>query len=196
MPGSRRHTTLHLTPQAPSPAAEEVVCIAGVRNPFRSTQFWPYSGTSRIRVQTRGRTGCRCGAVRCESARRRFEPASAIRCTAWTDADKSSPDRSHDETVELAAKVFELSQTLRQKWLTADYDPKRRIFGIVCLNYTLNGATLVPTLRKPFDVLAEVLISENSRGNWTAIELFSAGLASWEAAVRGLVGRRADSVVS
>lgn len=29
-------------------------------------------------------------------------------------------DRSHDETAELAAKVFELSQTLRQQWLTAD----------------------------------------------------------------------------
>jgi site-specific DNA recombinase len=30
-------------------------------------------------------------------------------------------DRSHDETAELAAKVFELLQTLRQQWLTADY---------------------------------------------------------------------------
>ena len=30
-------------------------------------------------------------------------------------------DRSHDETAELAAKVFELSQTLRSQWLTADY---------------------------------------------------------------------------
>jgi hypothetical protein len=30
-------------------------------------------------------------------------------------------DRSHDETAELAARVFELSQTLRQQWLTADY---------------------------------------------------------------------------
>jgi len=29
-------------------------------------------------------------------------------------------DRSHDETAELAARVFELSQTLRQQWLTAD----------------------------------------------------------------------------
>jgi hypothetical protein len=35
-------------------------------------------------------------------------------------------DRSHDETAELASKVFELSQ-LRQQWLTADYAAKRRI---------------------------------------------------------------------
>jgi hypothetical protein len=72
-------------------------------------------------------------------------------------------DRSHDETAELASKVFELSQTLRQQWLTADYDAKRRILEIVCLNCTLEGATLVPTIRKPFDVLAEGLLSENSR---------------------------------
>lgn len=74
-------------------------------------------------------------------------------------------DRSHDETAELASKVFELSQTLRQQWLTADYDAKRRILEIVCLNCTLDGVTLVPTMRKPFDVLAEGLISEKSRGD-------------------------------
>lgn len=68
-------------------------------------------------------------------------------------------DRSHDETAELAANVFELSQTLRQQWLTADYDAKRRILEIVFLNCTLDGATLVPTIRKPFDVLAEGLLS-------------------------------------
>jgi site-specific DNA recombinase len=72
-------------------------------------------------------------------------------------------DRSHDETAELATKVFELSQTLRQQWVTADYTAKRRILEIVFLNCRLNDATLVPTIRKPFDVLAEGLISKNSR---------------------------------
>ncbi len=75
-------------------------------------------------------------------------------------------DRSHDENAELASKVFELSQTLRQQWLTADYDAKRRILEIVCLNCKLDGTTLVPVIRKPFDVLAEGLVSKNSRGNW------------------------------
>jgi site-specific DNA recombinase len=74
-------------------------------------------------------------------------------------------DRSHDETAELASKVFELSQTLRQQWVTADYDSKRRILEIVCLNCQLDGVSLVPTMRKPFDVLAEGLISEKSRGD-------------------------------
>jgi site-specific DNA recombinase len=72
-------------------------------------------------------------------------------------------DRSHDETAELAAKVFELSQTLRQQWLTADYAAKRRILEIVFLNCRLDDASLVPAIRKPFDVLAEGLISKNSR---------------------------------
>jgi len=74
-------------------------------------------------------------------------------------------DRSHDETAELAEKVFELSQTLNERWVTADYATKRRLLEIVCLNCTLDGVTLAPTMRKPFDVLAEGLLSENNRGD-------------------------------
>ncbi len=40
-------------------------------------------------------------------------------------------DRCYDETAELASKVFELSQTLRNQWLTAEYAAKRRILEIV-----------------------------------------------------------------
>ncbi|REK08643.1 MAG: recombinase family protein [Planctomycetota bacterium] len=74
-------------------------------------------------------------------------------------------DRSHDETADLAAKVFELSQTLRQTWLTADYATKRRILDIVFLNCRLDDATLVCDIRKPFDVLAKGLVSKDSRGD-------------------------------
>jgi site-specific DNA recombinase len=74
-------------------------------------------------------------------------------------------DRSHDETAELAPNVFDPSQTLRQQWLTADYAAKRRILEIVFLNCRLDDTNLVPTIRKPFDVLAEGLISKNSRGD-------------------------------
>jgi hypothetical protein len=79
-------------------------------------------------------------------------------------------DRSRDETAELAVKVFELSHTLRQQWLTADYATKRRILEIVCSNCTLVDATLCPTIRKPFDVLAEGLVTKDSRGNWRSFE--------------------------
>ena len=73
-------------------------------------------------------------------------------------------DRGHDETAELAIKVFELSQTLKEQWLTADYTAKRRILEIVFLNCHLDDVTLVPTMRKPFDVNAEGLLLKNSRG--------------------------------
>jgi site-specific DNA recombinase len=74
-------------------------------------------------------------------------------------------DRSHDETAELAAKVFELSQTLQNKWVSADYATKRRILEIVCLNCTLDGVSLVAVTRKPFDVLVEGLDLSKNRGD-------------------------------
>jgi site-specific DNA recombinase len=80
-------------------------------------------------------------------------------------------DRSHDETAELAVKVFELSQTLRDQWLTADHATKRRILEIVCLNCELRGATLCPTMRKPFDVLVEGLfLKESGEGGIRTLE--------------------------
>ncbi|TXT23935.1 MAG: resolvase [Planctomycetota bacterium] len=72
-------------------------------------------------------------------------------------------DRSHDETAELATKVFELSQTLRERWLAADYATKRQILEIVCLNCRLDDVTLVFEMRKPFDILAEGLLVSSSR---------------------------------
>jgi hypothetical protein len=88
-------------------------------------------------------------------------------------------DRSHHEQADLAAQVFELSQTLTEKWLTADYIAKRRILETVCLNLCLDDANLVPEIRKPFDVLAEGHLVQSSRGDRTPIELFLAGLADW-----------------
>ena len=52
-------------------------------------------------------------------------------------------------------KAFELSQTLREQWLAADYRAKRRLLEIVGLNYRLVGVSLDPEWRKPFDALAE-----------------------------------------
>ncbi len=74
-------------------------------------------------------------------------------------------DRSHHEMVDLAVKVFELSQTLRDKWLTANYLEKRQILEILCLNYRLDDVSLYVVMRKPFDVLAKGLDFEKSRGD-------------------------------
>ena len=74
-------------------------------------------------------------------------------------------DRGRAEQAEIALKVFELSQTLKDQWVSADYRAKRRILEIVCLNFHLDDVTLVPTIRKPFDVLAEGLDSDKYRGD-------------------------------
>jgi hypothetical protein len=60
---------------------------------------------------------------------------------------------------------------------------KRRILEIVLLNCQLDGATRCSPIREPFDVLAEGLVSENSRGGRTAIELFVAAVQNCEATV-------------
>lgn len=72
-------------------------------------------------------------------------------------------DRSRHETIDIAIKAFELSQSLREKWLTADYAAKRQILEIICLNFSLDGVSLVATMRKPFDLLAKGLVSKDSR---------------------------------
>lgn len=73
--------------------------------------------------------------------------------------------RQHSERVDLAVKVFELSQELTSKWLAADIAEKRLLLEIICLNWTLDGVTLVPQMRKPFDLLAEGLLVSSSRGD-------------------------------
>lgn len=65
----------------------------------------------------------------------------------------------------MAVKVFELSQALTSKWLAADIAEKRLLLEIICLNWTLDGVTLVPQMRKPFDLLVEGLLVSSSRGD-------------------------------
>jgi site-specific DNA recombinase len=69
--------------------------------------------------------------------------------------------RGRNETIDIAVKAFELSQNLRAKWFAADYAAKRRILEILCLNWKLDGVSLVPTMRKPFDLLAEGLVQKD-----------------------------------
>lgn len=74
-----------------------------------------------------------------------------------------SADRNRHEIIDTAIKAFELSQNLRAKWFAADWAAKRRILEIVCLNWKLDGVSLVPEWRKPFDLLAEGLQKKDSR---------------------------------
>ena len=52
------------------------------------------------------------------------------------------------------------------------------------IEHAHRAVTLIPTTTKPFDVLAEGLLSEKSRGDWTPLELFLADIRGWEAGLR------------
>ena len=94
----------------------------------------------------------------------------------------------------LEVKAFEFSQTLREQWLMADYATKRRILEIVLSNCSLDGVTICPTIRKPFDVLAEGLVSKQKGGNRTPIELFLAGMRELNREIgRKIIVSRLDS---
>ena len=72
--------------------------------------------------------------------------------------------------------LFERPQTLLEKRPAAGDATKRRIRGIVCLNERPGGGTLSPTMRKPFDVVAEGRLVPSSRGDRTQIERFLDGV--------------------
>ena len=95
------------------------------------------------------------------------EKNSALRDrTAELKLEIEACDRGRNETIDLAIKAFELSQNLRSKWFASDFAAKRRILEIICLNWTLDGVSLVPEMRKPFDQVAEGLQKKDSRGDW------------------------------
>ena len=47
---------------------------------------------------------------------------------------------------------------------TSDVAEKRQVLDILCLNYRLDGVSLCPVWKKPFDVLAEGLVVQDGRG--------------------------------
>ena len=75
-------------------------------------------------------------------------------------------DTTQDEQTDLAVKTFELSQALRERWLTADVGAKRQILEIIGSNLQLDHGTLVVELRKPFDLLLVAANNENGGRYW------------------------------
>lgn len=65
----------------------------------------------------------------------------------------------------LALKAFDWSQNAADLWRGSNSAQRREILEMVSLNRTLSDVTLVVEKRKPFDVLAEGLSIENSRGD-------------------------------
>jgi hypothetical protein len=71
--------------------------------------------------------------------------------------------RGRNELIDIAVKAFEFSQNLRTKWFAADNVANRRSHEILCLNWKLVGVSLVPEMRKPFDLVAEGFLQKASR---------------------------------
>lgn len=88
----------------------------------------------------------------------------------------SADERSVDESLarlterdagrsEAALAVFDWTQRAADVWRGSNHEVRREILDAVCLNRTLSDVSLVTTKRKPFDVLAEGLVFEKSRGD-------------------------------
>lgn len=73
--------------------------------------------------------------------------------------------RNGSLNTDLCLKALELSQTLPDEYLSLESAQKRRILKSLCLNLKLDGVSLVPTYRKPFDVLAEGPLIHFGRGD-------------------------------
>ena len=100
--------------------------------------------------------------------------------------DLEALDCGREEMNEPSLKVFELSHTLRDKWVTGEPDVRSRFLELVCLNWQLVDGELVYEIRKPFDVLAEGLNSAKSRGARTSVELFVVGLSELVATIHAI----------
>lgn len=74
-------------------------------------------------------------------------------------------NRDRGEQAELAIRIFELSQALVDKWVSADYAAKRQLLEIIFSNFTLDDVTLCYEVRKPFDVLVKGLSVPSTRGD-------------------------------
>ncbi len=65
-----------------------------------------------------------------------------------------------------ALALFDWTQRAAETWRGSNNRVRREILDSVCLNRSLSDVNIVTTKRKPFDVFAERLEMENSRGDW------------------------------
>ncbi len=94
-----------------------------------------------------------------------YERQSAIALQLQTS------DRDGREIADLAIKAFELSQSLKEKWITANYNAKRTILSIMLKTVRLNSGNLEFIPRKPFDLLRDIKLVplSGATGNRTPI---------------------------
>lgn len=107
------------------------------------------------------------------------ERESAIRLQLETT------DQDDREIADLAVAAFELSQSLKNRWETADYAAKRTILEVLCQEVRLNSENLEISLRKPFDSLIDGdLVSLSGAEESRTPDLFIANEALYQLSYR------------
>jgi hypothetical protein len=81
---------------------------------------------------------------------------------------------------ELAVRALELSQSLTERWVKANYEAKRTILGIMLESVRLNCEKLEFSLRKPFDLLRDEKLVPLIGASGTPVKLFLAGICGWK----------------
>ena len=74
--------------------------------------------------------------------------------------------RANRNYYEQGVDFLELAQAAPSLYLSQTVDEKAKLLRTILSNCTLNGATLTPTYRKPFDLIAKGIISDNKLGDW------------------------------
>lgn len=72
-------------------------------------------------------------------------------------------ERADRQTLDYGVQLIELAQTAYQSYLRRSPEEKRRLLNFVCSNYVLTKEAVVPTYRKPFDIIASAAMS-NKKG--------------------------------
>ena len=67
-------------------------------------------------------------------------------------------------TTDLGLRVLELANRAYELWLAQEHQEREKLVQVLCLNLTLDGVTLTPEMRKPFDLLAEGLSHSDKSG--------------------------------
>ncbi|RME23738.1 MAG: hypothetical protein D6798_12905, partial [Deltaproteobacteria bacterium] len=65
------------------------------------------------------------------------------------------------KTLDTGLQVLELVKSAYDRYIRLNQDQRRQVLNVVLSNCTLAAGEVVPTYRKPFDILAELAAAGN-----------------------------------
>ena len=87
-------------------------------------------------------------------------------------------------SVALQYRWQDLNDVLSKKEIGSVNSARKPDLRVLLIEQSRQIITLVPTMRKPFNVLSEGILSEKNRDDRTAIELFLREIRGWEVEIR------------